>query len=450
MKNIQMIFLAALWIGQVSWSQRQIIDDIVVVVGSEIIARSDVLSQTEQMVAQGAAQRSEQLKCDVLESMIFDKILLNQAYLDSLSVDDGRVESELDRRISVFIRQAGSRENLEKYLGKTIDEARSYFRDMVKKQMLVEQMREKIVGNVKVTPVEVQNFYHSIPKDSLPYIQSEIQLAQLTIQPPVRREEEESVIKKMNDIRDRIIGGRDFGLMASLYSKDEGSKKNEGKIGMVKREELDPDFAAVAFSLKEGEVSKVTKSSFGYHIIRLISKRGEYAEIQHILMIPEVSTYDVMAAEKKLDSIAGAIKNGDSLDFTRAVFLYTEDEDSRKSGGLMINPVTGGSWFALEELDYSTSKVVLNLKAGEISKPVVYNEVGTPTQIRIYYVVGRKEPHVADLQQDYPKIQQAALLDKQDKTLIRWMNDKTKDIFVKINPDFAKCEFRVNWTNNAQ
>lgn len=444
MRNVLLLIFSFVFFS--SFSQKTLIDEVVAVVGSEIILRSEVEQQANQMYVQGYVEANDfNTLCDVLEEMVFQKMMLTQAQLDSLQVSEEQVEQELNRRVQYFIQQIGGREKLEQYMGKSIEQMKNDFRETIKNQLLVNQMQQKITGSVKVTPSEVKDFYHNIPKDSLPYIPAELQIGQIVIIPPIREEEKQRIIRELNEIRDQILSGSKFSLKARIYSQDPGSAEQGGELGFLRREDLVPEFAGAAFSLKEGEVSEVIETEYGFHIIQLIEKRGELANFRHILMKPKVNPIDLRNAEKKLDSIYNLIKSK-KITFQKAAELYSMDEDTRNNGGLLINmSAGGGTKFTPDELDAFTYQAISGLKVGEMTRPMVYDMYSGKKAVRILYLVSKTEPHVADLRTDYQRIMQAALANKQNKAMEQWIFSKKDELYVRIDNAFKDCDFKVKW-----
>lgn len=447
MKRLVCLLLCLLFFSSIK--AQLLIDQIVAVVGSEVILLSDVENQMQQMVMQGQAERSHKTFCSVLEQSIVQKMLLMQAKFDSIPISDDQVNQEMERRLEIFIRQAGSRERLEEALGKSVDEIKITFSKTIKEQLLIQAMQNKITGNARVTPGEVRKYFNSIPKDSLPYIPSEVQIGQLLLKPPIQKSEREKVILQLKDIRQQIIGGSSFSLKAKLYSEDYGSAAQGGELGALRREDLDENFAAGAFSLDGDSISDVVISAFGYHIIQLIEKRGEYANFRHILIKPKVLTSDIYSTLSKLDSIYKEIKNG-KLTFSQAALKFSDDENTKNNGGLLINPINGSSTFTLDELaeiDGGTFRAIEELNIGDITEPKMFDEPGAGKIVKILYIVNKTEPHVANLDKDYSKIQHAALSDKQSTILSDWVTGKKNDFYIKILSDFKDCHFQVSWFN---
>jgi len=419
------------------------IDKVVAVVGEKPILLSEVRSQFEQMKAQNENADSS-MACVILEDLILQKLMVNQAEKDSVEVTDAQVDAELDKKIRYFVAQIGSVEELENYLGKSIAQIKDDFREKIRDQLLVQQMQSKIAGEVKVSPAEVRAFYNSIPKDSLPFVESEIQIAQIVRKPPVNIAEKERVFKEISDIRQRILDGKSFASMAAFYSEDVGSAAKGGELGFVGRGDLVPEFEAAAFQLKGKEISPVIESMYGYHIIQLIERRGELINVRHILMAPKASPDDLDKARVKLDSILQQIRLG-SISFEDAAQRFSDDVDSKNNAGLMVNSATGSTLFEISQLDQSLFFVVDKLKVGEISEPVVVRSGEKKEAYRIAMLRSRTEPHVANLEEDYQRILSAAENEKREKKVREWIARKRKSFFVKINPDYTWCTFINDW-----
>jgi peptidyl-prolyl cis-trans isomerase SurA len=419
------------------------IDKVVAVVGEKPILLSEVSAQFEQMKAQNPASDSS-MYCVILEDLILQKLMINQAEKDSIEVTDAQVDGELDKKIRYFVAQIGSVEELEAYLGKSIAQIKEDFRDKIRDQLLIQQMQSKIAGDIKVSPADVRKFYTSIPKDSLPFVESEIQVAQIIRKPPVNLAEKDRVFKEISDIRQRIIDGKSFASMAAFYSEDVGSAAKGGELGFVSRGDLVPEFEAAAFQLKGKEISPVIESMYGYHIVQLIERRGELINVRHILMAPKASPDDLEKARIKLDSLSQQIRLG-TISFEDAAQRFSDDAESKNNGGIMVNSATGSTFFEISQLDQSLFFVVDKLKLGEISEPIVVRSGEKKEAYRIVMLRSRTEPHVANLEDDYQRILTAAENEKREEKVRDWIARKRKSFFVKINPDYSWCTFINDW-----
>ncbi|RLD62162.1 MAG: peptidylprolyl isomerase [Bacteroidetes bacterium] len=424
--------------------QGVVIDQIVAVIGANVILHSDVEAQYVQYrMQEGAKGSASKVKCSILENMLYQKLLLNQAELDSVEVSEVQVEGEMDRRLRHYISMFGSPEKFEEFYKKSILQFKEDLREQVKELMMVENVQQTITADVKVTPSEVRAFFKDIPNDSLPFLNSEFQLAQIVIMPPINKDEKERVNTKLTELRNRILKGESFATLAILYSEDPGSAKNGGELGLHGRGEMFPEFEAVAFSLKDGEVSEITETEAGYHIIQLIERRGDYINVRHILIMPKVSPLDLAKAKMKLDSVALLIQDK-KYTFEDAVKKFSEDP-SKNNGGLLINPMTGNSIFESDQLDPKVFFVIDKLKVDDISNPVPFKMADGKDAYRILFLKSRTEPHKANLKDDYDKMQAWALEDKKGKVMNEWINEKVSSTFIRINGRLKDCEFENNW-----
>ena len=424
----------------------KVIDQVIAVVGSNIILESEVEAQYMQYkMESGISTGGAEIKCSLFETMLYQKLLLNQAELDSVEVSDGQVEAEMDRRLRHYISMIGSPEKFEEYYQKTIIEFKEELREQVRELIRVENVQQTITANVTITPSEVRSFFRKIPSDSLPLINSEVEMAQIVKLPPINYEETEKVKNKLREFRLRVINGETFATLAILYSEDPGSAKNGGELGLFGRGEMFPAFEAASFTLKSGEVSEIVETEAGYHILQLIERRGEYVNVRHILLRPKVSPLDLAKAKIELDSIADFIERGDYT-FEESVQKFSDDP-SKNNGGLLINPMTGTSLFDSDQMDPKVFFVVDKLEVGNISTPFQFQTQDGKDAYRILYLKSRTDPHKANLKQDWDKISDWALEEKKQETIGDWITDKSENTYVKINEKYNDCVFINTWAN---
>ncbi|MFC2100623.1 peptidylprolyl isomerase [Bacteroidota bacterium] len=425
-------------------AQEKVADQIVAIVGGNIILFSDVENQYVQYRMQGEIKGTgPRIKCQILENFLFQKLLLNQAQLDSMEVSDEQVESELDRRLRYYIYQFGSREKFEEFYKKSVEEFKEEFKETIREQLLVQRMEAVITENVSVTPSEVKAYFNDIPEDSIPFIESEYEIGQIMKIPPVSETEKAKALEKLNLLRKRILDGEDFEALAGLYSDDPGSAEQGGKLPTFGRGEMYPEFEAVAFSLKSGEVSEILETKVGLHIIQMIKRKGEYVDVRHILIKPEVSAINLMNARLSLDSIVNLI-DSDSLTFKEAADKYS-DEENKTSGGMMINQMTQTSKFAADDIDPAIFFVVDKMDVGDISKPVLMVTGEGRKAYRLLFLKSRTKPHKATLKEDYDRIQNAALEQKKYISIEKWIRNKIQTTFIHVVDDYDGCEFEHNW-----
>jgi peptidyl-prolyl cis-trans isomerase SurA len=421
-----------------------VIDQVVAVVGQNIILESDIENQYYQYRMQsGMISGGSSVRCQMLENLLFQKLLLNQAEIDSILVPDLEIEQTMDQRLRYFIAQLGSRERFEEYYGKSVEEFKEEFRDDIEDQIKVERAQAEVVANVAVTPSEVKAFFRAIPEDSIPLVNSTVLIGEIVRTPPVSLEQKLMIKDRLRGLRERVLEGESFATLAILYSEDPGSAKKGGELGFYGRGELYKEFEAVAFKLEDGEVSEIVETKAGFHIIQLIERKGEYVNVRHILLRTKVSPLDLTMAKAYLDTIAGFIRS-DSLTFEEAVKQYS-DADNKNSGGLLINPMTGTNDFEVSQLDPQVSFVIDKLQVGEVSNPVIMETEDGRQAYRLLYLKKRTLPHRANMQEDYDLIQQWALEEKKAEAFQEWTAKKARKTYVKINGKFRECDFEFDW-----
>ena len=438
-------------------SKLQVIDKVVAVVGKNIILQSDVESQYQQYRMQGSIEGgSREMHCAILEELMFQKLMLNQAEMDSLTVSDGEVEAELNRRISELIGRAGSQDKLESIFNKTMSQIKEELRRLVKEKSLQDQVRASLLKGVTVTPAEVRSFYRNLPPDSVPDVDTQYEIMQIVKRPPVSIDEKLAVKDQLYQIRKRILDGESsFSTMAILYSEDPGSAKKGGELGFTGRGEFAPEFETVAFNLHDGEISEVVETQFGFHIIQLIERRGEYVNCRHILMTAKVPVEALEKAQHVLDSAAALIRNGD-MTFEEACLKFSDD-DSKTNGGYIINPMAGGYAIGIQDIqeleNYSGFQefknlafVVSRLDVGVVSDPLPMTTAENKDAFRLVMVKKKIDAHKANLNDDYWLIQNWALNKKNQDVISDWIKNKAQKAFIRIDEDFADCDFQFDWT----
>ncbi len=426
-------------------AQNKVIDQVVAVIGSNMIMLSDIENEYAQYVMQGYNKGDSSFKCVLLEELLFQKLLLNQSQIDSVQVTDSQVEADLDRRIAYYTKQMGGEDKLEKYLNKSIIEFKNEMREAQKNMILQQNVESKITEKVKVTPSEVKTFFNNITKDSIPVISSVVEVGQIVKMPKVNEEEKAKAKEKLNVIRERILKGEDFATLAVLYSEDDATSSNGGELGITSRGELDATFESAAFKLKPDEISPIVTSKYGYHIIKLIERRGEMINVRHILIKTKVATEDLLKAKTSLDSIYALIKS-DSITFEDAAMKYSDDP-SKKNRGLLVNTETGTSKFEPDQLDQTVFFVVDKLKTGEISQPVPMKTDDGKQAYRLLFLKSRTDPHSANMKDDYDYIQAAALKQKQNKIIEEWIKKKAAATYIHIADEYKSCKFNYQWFN---
>lgn len=448
-RSFSLCIVAVIFTALPIMAQEIVVDRIIAVVGKNMILESDVEAQYLQLKMQGSIEgSSSSVKCMILQKMLRDDLLINQAELDSITVSDEDVERSLDQRLRYFIAQFGTQEKLEEYYGKSIIEIKEEFREMVKEYMLVEQVENDITMNVIVTPSDVKNYYRNIPPDSIPLISAKVEMIQIIKVPPISMEQRVFIKEKLRDLRRRIMAGENFATMAILYSEDPGSAAKGGEIGFFGRGELYPEYEAAAFKLKEGEISEIVETKAGYHIIQLIERKGDYINTRHILLMTKPSPEDLEIARLQLDSVLTKIKSGE-ITFEDAVTKYSDDP-GKKSGGYLINNTnslynSGTTWWEMDELEPQVSFVINKLEVGQISSPVPAQTDEGKDAYRLIKLNDRVEPHRANLTDDYSLITQFALEGKKEQKIMEWVNNNVENAYIMIIDDYKSCDFEYNW-----
>jgi peptidyl-prolyl cis-trans isomerase SurA len=425
-------------------AQPTVVESIDAVVGNKIILKTDVESAYQQFIAQGN-YGNEIVKCQIMDQLLLNKLLLNQAALDSVDVTDAQVQSELDSRMSYYVQQIGSEKKLEEYYNKSIPEIKEEFRPLIKDQLQIRAMQSKVAKNTTASPAEVKAYFETIPPDSLPYINAELEYAQITLKIPLNEEEKMAVKEQLEGYRQRILKGEDFSTLAILYSQD-GSAKNGGELGFTNRGELVPEFEAAAFKLKAGEVSGIVETKFGFHIIQLIERRGDQINVRHILLKPKVSDNDIRKAGTMMDSIADLINNG-KMSFTEAATKFSDDADTRYNGGNVQNPQTGNTRFEPDQVDPTVFFILDKLAPGEHSAPALAQTPEGDQLYRMLLLKSRTSPHKANLVDDYQRLQGDAVVSKQNKIMEDWVQKKKKTTYIKISDEYKDCDILKYWFN---
>ncbi len=449
---IALMFLALPMMAQNR--QPQVIDKVVAVVGKNIILQSDIENQYIQYRVQGlAAGTGKEIRSRILEDLLLQKLMLNQAEMDSITVTDDQVEADMEQRIRYFIARIGSQEKLEEQFGKSMAEIKDEVRQARRDQMLQEQVQAKIMQNVTVTPKEVKDFFHDIPKDSLPTISPSYEIVQIVKRPPVSIDEKLQVKDRLYQIRKRILEGESsFSTMAVLYSEDPGSARQGGELGFAGKGVYATEFENVAFNLRDGEISDVVETEFGFHIIQLIERRGETINCRHILLTAKVPVEALEKAQNQLDSVAQLIRNGD-MTFEEACKKFSDD-DSKSNGGYLTNAVSGGNWLSLQDLQelegsYPEYKnlafVISRLNVGEVSDPLPMTTNENNDAFRLVMVKRKTEAHQANLKDDYNLIQNWALGQKRQEAIGKWVKDKAAKAYIRLDENYKNNDFYYDW-----
>lgn len=439
------ILLIALFSLVATAQKKQKVDGVAAVVGDFIVLDSDIDLMYLEMQSQGIDTKKI-TRCELLGKQLEDKLYAHQAIQDSIVVTDEEVNNFMNEQINSMVEQIGSKEKLyEYYKKKDEQDFKAYFFDIIKMNKLTSQMQRKIIDGVSVTPEEVKQFFNGIPKDEIPTIGAEVEIAQLIVKPVITKEDKQAVIDKLNGIRKDILDGTSsFTSKAVIYSEDPGSSSNGGYYKINKKTQFVKEFKDVAFRLNEGEISEPFETEFGYHIIQVDKIMGQDIELRHIVISPKVSSKAVSEAKEKIDAIRAKIASGE-ITFEDAAKSSSDDKDTKNNGGLLLNPRTSEPKFELSKLDPALYNQINTLSEGEMTNVFVDQERQGAKFFKILKVVKKTTEHKADFSTDYIKIKELALSDKQYKTIAKWTEENIEKNYIKINGEYKDCVFTNNW-----
>ena len=434
----------------------QLIDKIVAQVGDEIILLSNIQAAKLQQVQ----ERNLEVKdintlsdCKIIEDLMYQNLLLNQARLDSLPVSDEQVDSEMENRLRYIISSMpGGRDQFEKFYGKSITQIKEDFRVIIRNQILARDMQQKLTSSVSVTPKEVEAYFNNLPKDSIPYINMKLSFQQIAYFPAITQEDKNKVYNELRDIRSKILAGdKSFEFYAQTKSEDPGSAAQGGKIAASKGMMV-PAFEAAVFSLKPGEISEVFESEYGYHVLKLNSRLGEDYTCQHILLTVKSSEESLNDAAAKIDSCYSLLLDN-KITWDEAVLRFSNDENTKQNRGIITNPRTGEQTWDMQDLNEIDREIYVLTDALEESKftqPNIYFDVMARKQgFRIVRLMKRFPPHIANLTDDYMLIKRAAENDKMQKTLEKWVESKVNNVYIRLDDSLKNCDFNYKWTTQT-
>jgi peptidyl-prolyl cis-trans isomerase SurA len=451
MKNTFLIVVLALFASISYGQQRELLDKVVAKIGDEYLFLSEVEEQFSAAKEQKAGL-ADNYRCAILDQLLANKLLLNQAKIDSLYPKDEEVESQLTLRFDKILDyMGGNTDQFQAYYGQTPDAMKEQMREDMRDQIMADKMREKVLSDIKVTPAEVRIFFDKIPKDSLPYFNQEVEISEILYKTKPNDEEKSKAKKQLEEFREQITSGKQpFEALAKKYSQDPGSGREGGDLGWAKRGKFVPEFEAQAFKLEEGQISPVFESEFGFHILQLIERRGNNIHCRHILIKPEITELDLSNAKKLLDSVRLAIIR-DSLTFSVAVKQFGDkNSQSFHNDGRMTNPASGNNTFETRDLDPDTYFATDTMRVNMICAPL---EITQPTGEKYYRVVkllSKSSPHKANLSQDYNKIHAAAVEQKKGDRLVKWIEEKSQNTFILIDQMFRYCPNLEKWGKKAK
>ena len=441
------VTFSLLLISTFAANAQETIDKIVAQIGDKIILKSDIEGQKLQATQAGMEVTSE-MDCQVIEELMFQFLLVNQAQLDSIDVSDAQVDAEMENRLRMIENQIGSRQKMEEFYGKSATQIKKEFRPIIKDQLLAQEMERQITSEVSVTPRDVKAFFNTIPMDSIPLINSQLSFQQIVLYPAITNADKTRSKNLLGEIRDNIIkDGKSFATQARIHSMDPGSAKLGGEIAGT-RGMMVPQFEAAVFELHVGDVSEIFETTYGFHILKLLERKGDDYKCQHILIIPEFANNALEGAALRLDSCYNDLKSG-KITWNEAVLKYSNDEATMQNRGIITNPITGEQTWDMEDLNEVDQQIYLltdRMEKGDVSQPNLYSNLYERKQgVRIVRLMNRTAPHKANLEDDYSLIQRAAESDKKQKTINAWITSKISNAYVRIEKEYQNCEFKNNW-----
>jgi peptidyl-prolyl cis-trans isomerase SurA len=452
MKKFLMITSALMCLLLSVKAQKPIIDKVVAVVGSNVILLSDLNQQYAIFLNQGNPA-DDKVKCYFLQQMLVQKLLKQQAEIDSIMVDDTQVDDEVDKRMRYQIQRMGGQERLEQFLQKSVLQYKDEMRPEIKDGLIAQKMQQKITENTSVTPLEVKKYFETYAKDSLPDIGTEVEVGEITLYPKLTKAEKQKFYDKLEAIRLRIKNGEDFGFLAKTYSEDPGSAAEGGDYGFIDRTTMVKEFTAWAFKLRAGELSPVFETDYGYHIVQVIERRGETAHVRHILIKPESTQISLDRVKLKADSIYKDVV-AKKIPFASAASLYSDNKETQYNGGMMLyadNVTARTTFIPVEKLDPAVFVVIDTMKVGSISKPVAFtNQQDGKQGYKIFFLKSKIPPHKGNLEQDFPKFKESAQSEKQAKILSEWFEKRRETTYIRVDDEFSTCDEMKLWVNKEK
>ncbi|GAA4320446.1 peptidylprolyl isomerase [Mucilaginibacter gynuensis] len=430
----------------------RMLDNIAGVVGNSPILQSDIELQYAQFLIQGNAPNAD-VKCQILQSLLSQKLLVQQAVIDSVQVKDEDVDNEVDRRMRGMIQRAGGQDRLEGFLGRTVIQYKDEIRSDIKEQMIAQNMRSKIIEKLNVTPQDVKAYFENIPKDSLPTYNKEVEVGEIVFQPKLTKEEKSLYKQKAEDLRTRIKNGEDFAALARLYSQDPGSAPEGGDLGFSDRSSFVKEFSAVAFKLKAGEISPVFESDYGFHFLQVLERRGEQVHTRHILIVPVTTEASLERAKHMADSVYTILQKDKKIDFSAAAAYYSDDKETKYNGGMMLNldnVQTRTTHIPTDKLDPQVALVVDTMKVGATAAPQVFTEKETGKKsYKILYLKSVTDAHKASLETDFPKLKEATYDAKVNRTISEWFEKRRKETYIRVDENYLSCPQLKGWPSAA-
>lgn len=427
-------------------TRKNVVDEVIWVVGDEPILLSDVEEARVSMEMNGEPIANPYAV--IPERLAIQKLYIHQAELDSIEVNESNLTKMADERINYILQQYGSRENMEAMTHKTVPQLRELFVEMGRTQQMEEGVKRKLTENVRVTPAEVRDYFSKVPEDSLPYIPTKVEVQIITSVPKVSQEEITRIEDQLREYARQVNEGeKTFAHLARMYSEDRGSALNGGECGLSGRNEWVPEFSKVAFSLTDPKkVSRIVRTEFGFHIMQLIEKRSDKVNVRHILLKPEIDEEEFTRCLNRLDSIATDIHN-EKFTFEQAAQILSDDKDTKLNKGIMVNTdyETGEitSRFEMKDLPQDIAKVVANMAVGDISPAVrIINEKSGSEICALIKLKSRIEGHRASTSEDFQVLKDIVETERKNDVIEKWLAEKIKTTYTRIAPEWRNYEFR--------
>jgi len=450
MKKVLLMASGLLFLFLNVHAQKQSVDKVIAVLGNEVILLSE-LNQQYVMYLNSGNPVNEKMKCYILQQMLVQHLLKQQAEIDSVMVDDKQVDDELDRRMRYQIQRAGGQDKLEEFLNRSVLQYKDELRPDVKDQLQANKMQGTITEKVSITPSEVQKYYDSYKKDSLPDIPTEFEVGEIVLHPELTKTEKQRFYDKLDAIRLRVKSGEDFAFLAKTYSEDPGSAPEGGDLGFFDRTMMAKEFTAFAFKLKPGELSPVFETEFGYHVLQVVERRGEQVHARHILIRPQNTPQSMDRLKLHADSIYNNINNK-KITFSTAASMFSADKESKYNGGMVLfadNVTARTTFIPSDKLDPKVFVVVDTMKVGEISKPVAFTGADGKEGYKVILLKNKIAPHKGNLEQDYTKFKEKAQQQKQDRVMSEWFEKRRKNTYIRIDDEYNECDELKIWTKPA-
>lgn len=443
-KTIVAILVLFTVLAQVSKAQDKIVDQIVAIVGGNVILKSDIENAYQQSMAQGVTTAGD-MRCEILENLLIERLMVAEAELDTnITVTDNQINQNIEARIQYFIQNLGNEKAVEEYFKKPIGLLRSELKDIVRNESLSGQMKQKIIENIKVTPSEIRQYYRNMPDNEKPMVNTQYEYAQISVFPQVDEEEQNRLKDELREMKRRIEAGENFATFAVLHSECPSARQG-GDLGYFGRASMDPAFSAAAFNLRPGQISNVVKSEFGFHIIQMIDRKGDRVHARHILMKPKANSSVIEKSVAQLDSIANEIRKG-TLKFEEAAMRYSMDVNSRNNGGRVVQPFSMVTKFEATQLAPEVARVLTKLEINEISKPFKMIDDKQRDNYVIVKLMNKTEAHKANLQDDYEMLSELFLQKKQSDAVQDWISKRQSKTYIRIDDTYRNCDFEFkNW-----